>query len=90
MNSPKVLPQSAREVNGEVVNILENVPTNRYAKLIVLGGDVFQPSFVGNVCELVIYNETKDYDFIQEMYESYIHHEKFIAIQNNDDSINHV
>jgi len=74
-------------INGEVVNILENVPTNRYVKCIILGGDVFQPSFIGNICELVIYNETKDYDFIQDMYESYIHNEKFIAIQNNDDSV---
>lgn len=68
-------------INGEVVNILENVPTNRYAKLIVLGGDVFQPSFIGNICELVIYNETKDYDFVQELHNSYVQNKNFIAFK---------
>ena len=39
-------------INGEVVSVLENVPTNRYVKRIMLGGDVFQPSFVGRICEV--------------------------------------
>lgn len=68
-------------INGEVVNILENVPTNRYVKWIILGGDVFQPSFIGNLCELVIYNETKDYSYVQELYDSYVQNEKFIAFK---------
>jgi len=66
-------------INGEVVSILENVPTNRYVKRIILGGDVFQSSFIGNICELVIYNEAKDYDFIRELHESYVRNEKFDA-----------
>jgi EAL domain-containing protein (putative c-di-GMP-specific phosphodiesterase class I) len=66
-------------INGEVVSLLENVPTNRYVKWIMLGGDVFQPSFVGNLCELVIYNEAKDYDFVKELHRSYVENEKFIA-----------
>lgn len=66
-------------INGEVVGILENVPTNRYVKWIMLGGDVFQPSFIGNLCELVIYNEAKDYDFIRELFESYKQDERFTA-----------
>lgn len=70
-------------INGEVVSILEHVPTNRYVKLIMLGGDVFQPSFVGNLCELVIYNEAKDYDFVQELHDSYRFKEDFIAFQMN-------
>ena len=43
----------------EVVSVLENVPTNRYVKRIMLGGDVFQPSFVGRICEVELYNEAK-------------------------------
>ena len=68
-------------INGEVVGILENVPTNRYVKWIILGGDVFQPSFVGHLCELVIYNEPKDYDFVKELHLSYVEDERFIAFK---------
>lgn len=66
-------------INGEVVYAMENVPTNRYVKWIILGGDVFQPSFHGNLCELVIYNEAKDYDFIKALHKSYVEDEKFIG-----------
>jgi hypothetical protein len=66
-------------INGEVASLLDNVPTNRYVKWIILGGDVFQPSFTGNLCELVIYNEAKDYDFVKELHNSYIENEKFIG-----------
>ncbi|MBE5948393.1 MAG: EAL domain-containing protein [Lachnospiraceae bacterium] len=69
-------------INGEVVGILQNVPTNRFAKSIIIGGDVFQPSFVGSICELVIYNEPKDFDFISELHQSYVQNPEFIAIMN--------
>ena len=61
---------------------MENVPTNRYVKWIILGGDIYQPSFIGHLCELVIYNETKDYIFVQELYDSYIQDKDFIAFQD--------
>ncbi len=66
-------------INGKVAGVLENVPTNRYVKWIILGGDVFQPSFIGNICELTIYNEVKDEKFIHELYQSYVTNEKFIG-----------
>lgn len=66
-------------INGEVVGMLEQVPTNRFVKWIILGGDVFQPSFTGNLCELVIYNEAKDYDSVKELYHSYVQNEKFVG-----------
>lgn len=69
-------------INGEVVGILQNIPTNRYAKAIFLGGDVFQPSFKGYICELVIYNEPKDFDFISELHQSYVQNPEFIAVMN--------
>ena len=56
---------------------MENVPTNRYVKWIILGGDVFQPSFHGNICELVIYNEAKDYDFVKALHRSYVEDKDF-------------
>lgn len=66
-------------INGDVVNILENVPTNRYVKWIIVGGDVFQPSFIGNICEIMIYNECKDYLFVKDLYLSYKNHENYIG-----------
>ena len=66
-------------INGDVVAIVENVPTNRYAKLIMLGGDPYQPSYQGNMCELIIYNDTKDYDFVKELHQKYTSQENFIG-----------
>lgn len=66
-------------INGEVVGIVENVPTNRYAKQFRLGGDPYQPSYQGYLCELVIYNEAKDYDFVKELHLRYTNRENFIA-----------
>lgn len=66
-------------IDGKVAGALENVPTNRYVKWIILGGDVFQPSFVGRICEFTIFNEVKDAKFISEMYDSYVNDENFIG-----------
>ncbi|MCR5427205.1 MAG: EAL domain-containing protein [Lachnospiraceae bacterium] len=68
-------------INGEVVFSMENVPTNRAVKLILLGGDVFQPSFNGNLCEVRIYNECKDYDFISRLHDEYRYAEDFCAFE---------
>jgi len=64
-------------MNGEPIEQVEEVPTNRYVKQIMLGGDVFQPSFRGHMCELVIYNEAKDYEFVKNMFNSYVEREGF-------------
>ncbi len=66
-------------INGDVVSRLENAPSNHIAKGIEVGGDIFQPSFVGDICEIVIYNETKDFEFIKEMHEAYVNNEKFVG-----------
>ena len=66
-------------VNGEAVGRLENVPTNRFVNYAVIGGDMYQPSFNGNICEVVFYNEAKDYDFVKQLHQSYTTNEKFIA-----------
>ncbi len=71
-------------INGQVVGALENVPTNRYVKWIILGGDVFQSSFVGSICELIIYNEAKDHNFIKDLHMSYITREDFVAYVPKD------
>lgn len=66
-------------INGEPVGHLENVPANHFANRIVIGGDVFKPSFNGNICEMIFYNEVKDYDFIRELHWSYTRKENFIG-----------
>ena len=66
-------------INGEVVGIVENVPTNRYAKQIRLGGDPYQPSYQGCITEIVIYNEAKDYDFVHELHRRYTDRENFLG-----------
>ncbi len=58
-------------INGEASYQLEHVPTNFLVKWFLLGGDVFQPSFVGDMCELQIYNEPKDPDFVYKLHDSY-------------------
>lgn len=70
-------------INGDVVGILENVPTNRYVTQIRLGGDVWQPSYVGKMCELNIYNEVKDHEFIKNLFNSYLSHPDFMAYEEN-------
>lgn len=71
-------------INGEVVSVLENVPTNRYVKRIMLGGDVFQPSFVGRICEVELYNEAKDYEFMADLHQEYVTRKDFTALQLDD------
>lgn len=66
-------------LNGEPVGRLENVPPNVFVNRVVVGGDVFQPSFNGNICEIVFYNEVKDYDFIKKLHYSYTTQENFIG-----------
>ena len=66
-------------INGEVVMVMDNVPTNRFVKWIIVGGDVFQPSFNGNICEIMIYNECKDYDFVQQLHLSYTERPDFMG-----------
>lgn len=69
-------------INGEAVSCLENVPANRFVNLALVGGDVYQPSFNGNICELIFYNEVKDNDFIKQLHWSYTQNEKFIGFVN--------
>lgn len=66
-------------INGEAVSRMENVPANRFVNLAMVGGDMYQPSFNGNICELIFYNEVKDYDFVKELHWSYTQNEKFIG-----------
>lgn len=66
-------------INGEPVGHLENIPVNHFANRVIIGGDVFKPSFNGYICEMTFYNEVKDYDFIKELHWSYTSKEDFIA-----------
>lgn len=74
-------------INGDVVSILENVPTNRYVKRITLGGDIFQSSLQGDICEVVFYNEAKDFEFVYELHQSYVTRKDFIGFQIDTDAL---
>ncbi|MCR5033627.1 MAG: EAL domain-containing protein [Lachnospiraceae bacterium] len=69
----------ATYINGEPTNRMEKVPTNYLVKWIILGGDVFQPSFEGDICQLQIYNEPKDPDFVHKLHDTYRTREDFVA-----------
>lgn len=71
-------------LNGELAGRLENVTTNRYVKWIILGGDVFQRSFEGSICELSIYNEEKDATFIRERYRAFVENALFYKNQESE------
>lgn len=68
-------------INGQLVGSMKNVPGNRYAKRIVLGGDVFQPSFIGKICEVSFYNEIRDHDFVADLHQSYVTRDDFIGFE---------
>ncbi len=66
-------------INGEPITRNGNVPANRFVKRIMLGGDVFQRSYIGALCEVLFYNEAKDYDFVKELHLNYINDPKYIG-----------
>ena len=66
-------------INGEPITRNGNVPANRFVKRIMLGGDVFQRSYIGALCEVLFYNEAKDYDFMKELHLNYINDPKYIG-----------
>ena len=70
---------AALYINGERMAQLKDVPTQRHVVWVILGGDVFQPSFIGDICELQIFNEAKDADFMKELYDRYVGDENFIG-----------
>ena len=69
-------------INGEMAGTVENVPMHRFVNMAVIGGDIYQQSFRGNVCEVSFYNRIKDEDFVKELYRSYITDDRFIAFNN--------
>ena len=66
-------------VNGKCMGELGGMPTLRYAKLIYVGGDVFQDSFKGDMCNLIIYSVVKSEEEIKEKYDSYVDDDNFIG-----------
>ena len=65
-------------INGDVLATSENVPTQRFVKRILFGGDVFQNSIKADICELKLYNDVKSPVEIKEMFEEYTSEPDFI------------
>jgi diguanylate cyclase (GGDEF)-like protein len=63
--------------NGRQAGYLEHIPPLRVAKQIILGGDIFQKSFQGYLCDLTIYDRAKSAQDIWSTYRSYVTHSSF-------------
>lgn len=64
--------ESRLYIDGEKAASRRNVPAIRYPKRIILGGDVFQQSFQGNISELTIYFNAKSEKEIRDIYKAYL------------------
>lgn len=54
--------------HGSQAGYLEHVPPMRVASQIMLGGDLFQPSFKGYICNFTIYDSAKSAQDIMKIY----------------------
>ena len=70
-------------VNGEKVSQTENIPANRFVKRIVLGGDIFQQSLTGDMCEVMFFNVVKNPEDISKLYKSYTENPDYTADEIN-------
>ncbi len=70
-------------VNGEKVSQTENIHANRFVKRIVLGGDIFQQSLTGDMCEVTFFNVVKDGEEISKLYKSYTENPDYTADEIN-------
>jgi len=65
--------------NGEVLATRDEIPTQRFVTRVIVGGDAFQRSYVGSICNLTFYSEVMSPKQIEELYNSYISHPDFVA-----------
>ncbi len=70
-------------VNGEKVSQTENIHANRFVKRIVLGGDIFQQSLTGDMCEVMFFNVVKNPEDISKLYKSYTENPDYTADEIN-------
>lgn len=66
-------------INGELDGELSGIPSLRYAKMIILGGDVFQRSTYADFCHLRVYRDIKGDKEVANLYKYYIDREDFIG-----------
>ncbi len=63
--------------NGRQAAVLEHIPPLRITKQIMLGGDKYQPSFRGYVCELMISDRVASEAEAESMYRGYLEQQGF-------------
>lgn len=59
-------------INGRKARYRVDVPTMLACRQVMFGGDPFQKSYQGSVSALVVYDNVKTSEEIQEMYDSYL------------------
>ncbi len=67
-------------VNGEILSRAEEIPTVRFCKRIILGGDVFQRSFDGRLCEVKFFSQVLGPTEVKEHYREYIDNPDFTPV----------
>jgi len=65
--------------NGDILGHREEVPTNRFALRVMIGGDAFQKSFEGNLYDVRFYSQVLGPAEVKELYDSYVNDPDFIA-----------
>lgn len=53
-------------INGKLVGISENIPILYFTKNVMLGGDIYQDSFKGDIAEFTVFNQVKTPTEIKE------------------------
>ncbi len=64
-------------VNGEILSHLHDIPTIRFCKRILLGGDAFQRSFTGNICEVKFFSQVLGPNEVKDMFKEYVNDPEF-------------
>ncbi len=66
-------------INGVPVSHSEDVPALYFLKRLMIGGDIYKPTFAGSICEVIFFDKSlKDSD-VADLYENYITMEDFEA-----------
>lgn len=64
-------------INGVPVSRSKDVPALYFLKRLVVGGDIYKPTFEGSICEVMFCDKSQTEAAVTELYESYVNMEGF-------------
>jgi len=71
--------KSSLYVNGQLAGWSENVEALYFLKRLIIGSDIYKPTFEGSICEVIFYDKAVDEESVSELYDQYISMEDFDA-----------